>query len=161
MYGARDWRVTAQHYITTGVSLQARSGDPSNYLGSHPLYGANEVFILPRGSAGRGDWIHNFDARIGYSVKLGKQSSVGFTMDIFNLFNFQGATSRDQTFTNVDVLPIKDGTTADLPTKDKPGKLLHTDGSAFDPKTDLAPNFNNPTVYQDPRQFRFGAKVTF
>jgi hypothetical protein len=31
----------------------------------------------------------------------------------------------------------------------------------FDPKTEINPNFRNPTSFQDPRQFRFGAKVTF
>jgi hypothetical protein len=161
LYGAKDFLLPGDQDILVGVSFRTRSGTPLNYLGSHPLYGANEVFILPRGSAGRGDWIHNFDARLGYSVKLGKQSQVGFTVDVFNLFNFQGATTRDQTYTTTDVLPIAGGTQADLPTKTSPGKLRHSDGTPFDPKSELAPNFLNPTAYQDPRQFRFGAKVTF
>jgi len=149
--------------LLVGLTFRTRSGAPLSYLGSHVLYGQGEVFILPRGAAGRGDWIHAFDARLGYSIKLGKQSSVGFTMDIFNLFNFQGATGRDSNYTVSDVLPIKNGTTADLP-NDKTGtagKLQKADGSTFDPKTEKNPNFLNATSYQDPRQFRFGAKVTF
>ena len=38
--------------LTPGLQFSALSGMPSNAWGSHPLYGANEAFLLPRGSAG-------------------------------------------------------------------------------------------------------------
>jgi Carboxypeptidase regulatory-like domain/TonB dependent receptor len=153
---SKDFILPADQQITVGASFNTASGAPLNYLGSHPVYGSGEAFILPRGDGGRGDWIHRFDARVGYGVRLGKQSLLTFNVDIFNLFNFQGATKRDQNYTTTDVLPIADGKKADLETK-----LKHPDGTAFDTKTDVNPNFLNPTEYQDPRQFRFGAKVTF
>ncbi|MFO0761632.1 MAG: TonB-dependent receptor [Byssovorax sp.] len=163
VYGAKDFILPYGMDVLVGATFRTRSGSPLNYFGSHPLYGTDEVFILPRGSGGRNDWIHNFDLRVGYSVKLSKESVASITMDIFNLFNFQGVTSRDQSYTFTDVLPIADGTTDDLPNEKTgaPGKLTHSDGSAFDVKKEKNPNFGNPTSYQDPRQFRFGAKVTF
>jgi hypothetical protein len=163
LFGSKDFLLPKDMVATLGATFRTRSGSPLSYLGSHVLYGGNEVFILPRGAAGRGDWIHNFDMRLGYAVKLGKQAQVGFTVDIFNLFNFQGATARDQTYTSSDVLPIVGGTEKDLPSASamSAGKLKKTDGTPFDPKTELFANFKNPTQFQDPRQFRFGAKVTF
>lgn len=163
LYGAKDFIIPGGMDLLVGATFRTRSGTPLNYLGSHPIYGTDEVFILPRGSAGRNDWIHNFDLRVGYSIKLSKESTASITMDIFNLFGFQGVTSRDQSYTFTDVLPIADGSTSDLPNEKTgtPGKLTHTDGTAFDVKKEKNPNFGNPTSYQDPRQFRFGAKVTF
>lgn len=42
-----------------------------------------------------------------------------------------------------------------------PACITHADGTPFDPKTEVNPNYGKPVLYQDPRQFRFGAKVTF
>ncbi|MFT3771659.1 MAG: hypothetical protein QM820_40120 [Minicystis sp.] len=160
VYGAKDFQLPANMDILLGLTFRTESGTPQNYFGSNSLYGLDEVFILPRGSAGRGDWIFHFDARVGYSVQLGKQRQIGVTLDVFNLFNFQGVTQRDNRFTSADVLPIIGGTMKDLPTAKSSGKLRHEDGTPFDP-VQINPIFGNPTQYQDPRQFRFGAKVTF
>jgi outer membrane receptor protein involved in Fe transport len=160
LYGAKDFALPSDMNILVGLTFRTTSGTPLNYLGSHPLYGGSEAYILPRGSGGRGDWIHNFDLRLGYSVRLGKQSQIGFNVDVFNLFNFQGATSRDQIYTTQDVLPVVDGTSANLPTKTKEGKVLKVDGTPLKAE-EVNPNFLNPTAFQEPRQFRFGAKVTF
>jgi hypothetical protein len=96
-------------------------------------------------------------------------------MDIFNLFNFQGVTQVDDTYTTAAVLPIVDdkgnpGTLKDMPVRNadrtyqecKPPacKLTYADGSTFDVK-DINPNFGQPSQYQTPRQFRFSAKVSF
>jgi hypothetical protein len=156
LYGAKDFPLPRDMDVLLGLTFRTQSGSPTNLLGAHPLYGSDEVYILPRGAGDRGDWIHNLDVRLGYSVRLSKQAQLAFNIDIFNLFNFQGATLRDQRYTISDVLPIADGKLGDLKTK-----LKHADGTPFDAKTELWPNFKNPTQYQDPRQFRFGAKVTF
>src|SRR5262249_23578105 len=129
LYGAKDFLLPGNMDVLLGLTFRTRSGSPLDYLGSHVLYGSRQAFILPRGSAGRGDWIHAFDARLGYSVKLGKQSQVGVTVDIFNLFNFQGATDRDTIYTLTNTLPVVNGTKKDLPTATSPGKVTHPDGT--------------------------------
>jgi outer membrane receptor protein involved in Fe transport len=162
VYAAKDFIIPGGMDLLIGGSFRTRSGSPLNFLASHPIYGSDEIFILPRGSGGRNDWTHNVDLRIGYSIRLSKESTASVSMDIFNLFNFQGVTGRDQTFTTTDAAPIvnKDGSAPTVADLNNPKKFTHTDGT---PVTagERNPNFGNPTSYQDPRQFRFGAKVTF
>lgn len=176
LYGAKDFILPAGQDILVGLTYTTRSGRPLNALGSHILYGNDEVYIIPRGTGGtlnapgagvsadkeytinqqRGDWIHRIDLRVGYSIRLSKDSTLGVTMDVFNIFNFQGAASRDQRYTNSDVSPCAKGGTV-------PTCIKHSDDPTvpFDPKTEVNPNYGKATSYQDPRQFRFGAKVTF
>jgi hypothetical protein len=177
IYGAKDFQIPGGQDILVGLTYRTRSGHPLNALGSHNLYGPGEVYVIPRGTGGtlhapgpgvakaqeftvtesRGDWVHNIDLRLGYSVRLSKDATLGITMDVFNIFNFQAATSRDQTYTNSDVSPCaKGGTVPTCVRHSDPG-----DNSAFDPAKEVNPNYGKPSVYQDPRQFRFGAKVTF
>ncbi len=166
IFAAKDFQLPGNMDIQLGISWRSRSGTPLNYLGSHNIYGGDEVFILPRGSAGRTPWVHGFDTHLGYAVRFTKDVNLTLTMDIFNLFNFQAATAMDQTYTNSDVLPIlpdasgNPPTTKDLPTKDSPGRLRNADGTPFDPRA-VNPNFGKPTGYQSPRQFRFGMKLSF
>ena len=162
VYAAKDFILPGGMDLLFGASFRTRSGTPLNYLGSHPIYGGEEVFILPRGAGGRNDWIHNVDLRVGYSVQLSKSSTASLSVDIFNIFNFQGATGRDQIFTNEDAAPIQnaDGTPSTPTDINNPAKFTHPDGSPITAEQ-RNPNFLKPTSYQDPRQFRFGAKVTF
>jgi hypothetical protein len=83
-------------------------------------------------------------------------------MDIFNIFNVQGVTGRDQTFTTVDAAPIvnKDGSAPTVADLNDPKKFTAPDGTPIK-ASERNPNFGNPTSYQDPRQFRFGASVSF
>ena len=163
VYAAKDFIIPGGMDLLVGGSFRTRSGTPLSYVGRHPIYGADEVFILPRGALGRNDWIHNVDFKLGYSIKLSKASTASITMDVFNIFNFQAATSRDQRYTNVAVQPIvnSNGTPATPADVNDTTKFKHTDGTPFDPAAERNLNFGNPTQYQDPRQFRFGAKVTF
>ncbi len=164
MFGAKDFLLPAGQDILLGLTFTAHSGNPLNAFGAHVLYGPNEVFVLPRGTGGtlnkdlsvtqqRGDWIYGFDTKVGYSVRLSKDATLGITMDIFNLFDFQGVTARDETYTASAVLPCQTGTV--------PACVKHSDGTKFNPATEVNPNYGKPAGYQDPRQFRFGAKVTF
>ncbi|MCG8554470.1 MAG: TonB-dependent receptor, partial [Proteobacteria bacterium] len=49
-YGAYILTLFNNHEINIGTALNAHSGRPTNYLGSHELLGSRQVFILPRGS---------------------------------------------------------------------------------------------------------------
>ncbi len=153
VYGAVEF--TPGKFIgDLGLGFTSHSGEPTNYLGSHELYGDGEVYLLPRGSGERLPWVHRFDLHIGVGSKLAKDSNMVFTMDIFNLFNFQTVTAIDENYTFSAAAPITDGTPGDLK------NLKHTDGTALDPD-EVNPNFGHPSSYQSPRQFRFGVKATF
>jgi Carboxypeptidase regulatory-like domain/TonB dependent receptor len=153
IYLAKDF-VFSGGAFDAGLSFKSMSGGPTTYFGAHPLYGADQVYILPRGSGERLPWAHEFDLHLGGRVNLAKESSLGLSVDIFNLFNFQAATSTDQTYTLDTVAPIVNGTVSQL------SQLRNADGTKFNPK-DVNPNFGNPIAYQPPLQVRFGAKVTF
>jgi hypothetical protein len=70
------------------------------------------------------------------------------------------------------VRPIDGGDPAKLPKKGDPavpdmidgqcstGGLVTADGDCFQP-SDINPNYNNPTAFQQPRQIRIDARVTF
>jgi hypothetical protein len=98
--------------------------------------------------------LFDVDAHVALGVRLARESRLEVVMDVFNLFGFQGVTAQDRTYTLDTVQPIVNGRVSDL------GKLRTTSGAAFDPQH-KNPNFGNPIAYQPPRQFRFGAKVTF
>lgn len=155
VFGAYEQPLPKDMFLTLGLAYRGFSGGPTSFLGSHNLYGADEVLILPRGSGERLPWTHRIDANLGYNVRVAKDSVVSITMDVFNLFNFQEVAGTDERYTAADVLPIPNGTKADLDTK-----LTYDDGTPFDP-ADKNKNFGKPNVYQSPRSFRFGARVTF
>lgn len=137
--------------LRLGGAVRARSGGPTNYLGSHILYGFDESFILPRGSGPRLPWQFSIDPTVGYTKVLRKDLRLTITMDIFNVANFQQVVLIDERYTFDEVNPIKGGTPDDL------AKLTTTSGT---PVT-VNPNFGNPIAYQQPRQFRFGLRLTF
>jgi hypothetical protein len=142
--------------LNLGGVVMAHSGDPTNYLGAHPIYGQNEAYILPRGSGARLPWMFSMDARAVYGIRLGGSKVVEISLDVFNLFNFQAEVSRDQTYTSSDVLPIENGTEADLATK-----IRHASSSdPFLPGEKNA-SFGKPAAYQPPRYFKFGLRTTF
>ena len=116
-FGSYEFELPNDMRLNLGGVCMARSGDPSNYLGAHPIYGQNEAYLLPRGSGPRLPWMFSMDARAVYGIKFGEARMVEVSLDVFNIFNFQAEVSRDQTYTSSDVLPIENGTEADLATK--------------------------------------------
>jgi len=154
VFAAKDFVLPKSVLLSAGLSYGGRSGEPTNYLGSHPIYGSDQVFILPRGSGERLPWVHTIDAHLGVGFKISKDSDVQITADAFNLFNFQAVGGTDQRYTQVSVKPVVNGTTSQI------GSLTNDDGSAFRAE-DKNPNFGNPVAYQAPRTVRLGAKVTF
>jgi hypothetical protein len=106
---------------------------------------------LPRGSGDRLPWQFGADAHLGIGWNLGKERTITASVDIFNLFNFQAETARDQRYTVDKAVPIPGGS------RDQLGEIRNLNG-------DLVtkwPNFGNPVAYQEPRQFRFGLRTTF
>jgi hypothetical protein len=134
--------------VTPGLSLRAYSGGPTNYLGAHPAWGPDLVYILPRGEGERLPWVTSVDLRLAYSLGIAKERGLTATIDVFNLFNFQSAIARDQRYTSAGVSAIPGGTKADLTEE-----VVAT--------ADRNPNFGRASAYQSPRIFRFGLKGTF
>jgi hypothetical protein len=156
VFGAKEFVLTGSLGFNIGLSYRGISGAPLNVLGSHNIYGFDEVFILPRGAAGRLPWVHTMDSHVGVNYRLARNSVLTVGLDVFNLFNFSGVTGRDQRYTRADVLPIENGTQADLP-----GKVVSAaDGSPL-PPDQINPNYGNIQAYQDPRRIRFNARVSF
>jgi len=164
VFGAKEFNISNALSASVGVSYRGNSGTPINYWGSHWAYGTDESFVLPRGAGGRTPWINTIDSNIGVNYRVSKDSMVTFTLDVFNLFNFQGASSVDQTYTTLDIKPIPNGTPADL--ENLPGRVEFQDLAPRDEPFgtvdgDVNKNFKNPTSYQAPRQVRFGIRYTF
>jgi hypothetical protein len=67
MFVAGEIPLPSNQAIQLGGSFRASSGTPTNYLGSHFLYGPDEAFILPRGSGQRLPWTFRIDTNIGYA----------------------------------------------------------------------------------------------
>lgn len=173
-YGAKNFQVTNAFGLLLGLTYEGYSGAPLSYLGAHGLYGPDSAYILSRGAAGRGPWVHTFNLKAGASYKFSKDLGVAFTVDVLNLFNFQAATAIDQTYTLDAVLPY-------TPAKgENPQEAICASGANTGPAcvskvTDLDdphgdgllhgdsinPNFKQPTQYQQPLQVRFGLKFTF
>jgi outer membrane receptor protein involved in Fe transport len=165
-FGSKEFNLSQELSASVGLVYRGSSGRPISYRGAHVDAGVGESFILPRGMAGRTDWHNVIDSRVGVSYRLNQDSTVSFTLDVFNLFNFQAATGVDEDFTYKAVLPIKSGTVADL-TPDAEGnieklRVLTDEGTrAFNVEADMNRNFGRPTQYQAPRQMRVGLRYTF
>ncbi|MBI5542896.1 MAG: TonB-dependent receptor [Deltaproteobacteria bacterium] len=149
--GAKELRFGSVS-LNGGVGYRGYSGAPISYLGAHPSYGANQTYILPRGSAGRTPWLHNVDAKLSVTYRMTQQTSLTIDLDCFNVFNFQSAASVDNAYTYASVSPLKPGSSlADLQTVE--GTPLSED--------QLNKNFMKPTAYQAPRIFRLGMRMSF
>jgi hypothetical protein len=154
LFGAKDFELGRTAYINLGASYRARSGGPTNYFGAHPLYGLDQVFILPRGSGERLPWVHDIDVRGSLGLRLAKESTLFVSIDVFNVLNFQAPVAVDQRYTQSSVLPIIGGTAEDL------DNVVGAGGQPLDPSL-KNPNLGNPTEYQPPRSVRITTKVTF
>ncbi|WP_224366478.1 TonB-dependent receptor [Hyalangium versicolor] len=164
-FGAREFILSNSMSINVGASYRGRSGTVINVLGAHPRRSGAETFILPRGSAGRLPWVHNFDGHVGFNQRLTKDNVVTLSLDVFNLFNFQQYTEVDQSFTFTRVYALENGETIkDVEACRSSGgdcKVISTaTGKPISPE-EVNPNFKRPTAYQSPRSVRLGAKFSF
>jgi len=167
LFGAKDFTLPGNWVVQLGAAFSARSGDPTNYLGAHVLYGSGEVYILPRGSGERLPWVFDVDGNINAGYRISKDSTITIGMNVFNIFDFQAVTARDENFTFAPVLPIPNGKVSDIAGcrgDSATGKCPLVDpsnGNAPFAKASYNKNFGQPTAYQSPREFRFTARVTF
>jgi Carboxypeptidase regulatory-like domain len=145
------YEINSRTSVQLGGKLRVNEGAPLNYLGAHPLYGPEEAFILPRGSAGRLPWNYQVDLRAALGYRISKDYTTQVSLDLFNVTNSQTALRVDQNYTFDSVSPIVGGSTKDLP------YLKNTSGAPVS----LNQGFLAPTAYQAPFAARLGAKLSF
>jgi outer membrane receptor protein involved in Fe transport len=155
LFGAKDWVFNPQNRLSTGLSLRGRSGEPINFYASDINYGQNINLLLPRGSGGRLPWNYNVDMNLGYRYSFDKDKSLSFSIDVFNLLNFQGIDAVNETYTAENAIGKQGGKLTDV-------TVFNSDGSTSPLlQKHKSANFLNPTSYQAPRIFRFGIRGTF
>lgn len=137
--------------LTLGASFVLQSGGPTEYLGSHEVYGANEVFILPRASGERTPWTWGIDLNISASYELTKDISGELFAGLFNITNNQQVTAVDETYTYDDVRPIKGGKTNQL------AHMRNLEGKPVKKN----PNFGKAVGYQKPFSAQVGFRIKF
>jgi outer membrane receptor protein involved in Fe transport len=151
LYGSYLWPFR----LTTGFYAQYLDGTPISKLGAHPIYGANERFVVPRGSAGRTPDVWNLDVHFQYPISLGAGNDLKLIVDVFNITDQQEAATVSQTWTNAsrgaDGRPLP-GLANDC------GGPGTGDGTACPAGNPL---WGTPTSYQTPRTIRLGAKFSF
>ena len=160
--------------LTLGGAYTGHSGAPISALGGDVLYGANTVFIIPRGSYGWLPWVNQFDLHATVNIGLGGDMHLSIGADCFNVIGSQQVTAVDNSWVqpgNTAVRAIPNGTVAQL----KAGPLVNpSNGTAYPnsgtaspggpmyaPNGILNANFGHATAYQAPRTFRFLARFTF
>jgi outer membrane receptor protein involved in Fe transport len=128
--------------LMTSASFRAQSGIPFNALIPHPLYGDNEGFGVPRGTAvnpftgrNRTPTTYNLDLGAYYPIQFGEDKQLRFQLDWFNVFNNQRAIRQDET------LRINSGAPG-VPAQDNPF-------------------YGRGTIFQFPSALRLGVKFTF
>ena len=146
LFGA--YAPTEQFVIGTNVSVD--SPRPLSCFGFHPtdvfgnLYGAASHYCglqpAPRGEGSETDWIYNVDMSFRYNIDAGQDRQISFTADVFNIFNFQGATQRDE---------FGETSIAAANAAGEPTAVFYN------------PNYDIVTGYQAPRSVRFGIDILF
>ncbi|MEP6912558.1 MAG: hypothetical protein ABI923_07375, partial [bacterium] len=138
-------------------NFYAQSGRPFDQLIPHPVYGNNEGFGVPRGTAivpntgltvpggsggvenaigsNRTPFTMNLDLGAHYPIKFGEKRELRLGVDWFNVFNHQRAVTLDQTFL------INSGITGVPPISN--------------------PFYGSGLIFQYPSSLRLGAKFQF
>lgn len=158
IHAAYRLQVSASLGLSLGAVYNGRSGAPISVLSGFDGYGANSLFILPRGIAGRLPWVHQLDLHATFDVSFGRATVLSLGADCFNVLGSQQVVSVDQSYVFprfLEVVPIPNGKMADLP-----GKARFPDGTPL-PPDNVNTNFGHATQYQTPRTVRLLARVSF
>ncbi|HEX8000168.1 MAG TPA: TonB-dependent receptor, partial [Pyrinomonadaceae bacterium] len=147
--------------LLIGASFRAQSGIPFNALTPHEVYGNNEGFGVPRGTAvvpavnvtipgfpntvdsigsTRTPTTYNLDLNAYYPIQFGENRQLRFQVDWFNVFNNQRAIRLDETFSINSGIP----------------------GVANVPANQFRnPFYGSGTIFQFPSALRLGLKFQF
>ena len=104
------------------------------------------IFLLPRGSAGRGPLLSQANVRIGATWQ-----GFDFTLDVLNIFNRREATNVQEQYGGGTIHPIDHGTLSDVP-------FLKTETGA---EAHRNPTVGVGTSFQAPRSAFLGVRRAF
>jgi hypothetical protein len=150
--------------LTVGTRMRLVSGTPVNALAGHYLYGPDESFLLPRGQLGRTPMQHAVDVHLSYARKLPHQMVGEFFVDVFNIYNHQGAFAVDSTYApqfspdgERNANPISGGTYNDLIW----AKSIDSAGVESGTPIHRNPNFGKTVSRYAPASAQVGFRLTF
>lgn len=144
--------------LTAGASFRAQSGIAHNALGAHPVYGAGESYLLPRGAFARSPVTTATDLHLSYGYRLSKNTTIEGFIRLFNLFNTQDELDVDEIYTSDSAIPVVGGTPDDL------RHLKATEAGTFlEVNETVTPNknFGKLSARQAPRSMQLGVRLTF
>ena len=165
--GAYSLPLGPSQVLTLGVRFRASSGVPITALGTHPLYGPNEVAILPRGALGRTSFDHNLSLRLAYARGLGRGMTLEVFADVYNVYDRQSAITVDETYApalgNNTTRGISGGSHEDLvflKAQGSDGREIDDSGAPYGPAAGNL-NFRNPTARTSPIATQLGMRLVF
>jgi hypothetical protein len=129
--------------LSVALRLTAASGRPRSAIADSD---DGLVYLLPRGTAGRGPLVTQTNLRIAATWQ-----GLDITLDLFNLFNRRDATATDELYSSGAVRPIDRGSPDDL-------VYLKTDSG--EPAT-RRPAYQTATQFQSPRSAVLGIHRAF
>jgi hypothetical protein len=130
--------------LAVALRLTAGSGRPRSALATTDDEGL--VYLLPRGSVGRGPLVTQANVRLAASWH-----SLDITLDLFNVFNRREATSVDEVYAVGPVRAIDNGTREDL--------VFLKAGDSAD--ASRRRSYAHATGYQSPRSAVLGIRRAF
>jgi outer membrane receptor protein involved in Fe transport len=120
-------------------------------------YGDGNIFFEPRGSGGRTpDW-WSLDLHAAYTLPFFKSAARGISLivDVFNVTN-------NHEVLEVDTDYVYEGMDPDiLALWEDPSNLDDMGNPMYDPSLPYSPYYGTPNLYQSPRVYQVGVRITF
>jgi len=165
--------------LVPSANFQAFSGQPVSALARHPLYGAGQSFVLPRGVVGDLPWTFQLDLGIKAVWAISGPYTLGFSVDIFNILNATSTQWVDQNY-SIDsrILPMQNSQCSNKTSASAANTITALQAACSDLRfartTDnqapvINPNYGQPATppagaigaYQAPVAARFGVQLSF
>ena len=141
--------------LNVGLTSYYMTGTPVTAYGYSTAYNNYEYYLSRRGAFGRTDKQFEADLHLGYPIKLGGSLELNLLVDIFNLFNRQGETRRNQRYDTTEDYEVMDWNTGLPNPAIQPGLVYGQPGGPTNS------SFNTADRWQPAREIRFGARLSF
>lgn len=148
--------------LTAGAAFRYSSGAPYTIRGYARAGYGTERFLLPgRGENGDLPSVTEMDLHLEYAVRFGTVSITPI-VDIFNLFNRQGTTTRNGIFNSRSAAANdpNNNTAAVVAARNNQAACLAAP-SVTNYGCSTNANYGRDTAFQDPRLIRIGARISF